>query len=102
MIKVKVKFTAQQIFVVIQCLTDQAADFKDWDITRVNIYRLYSMHELERKFQSKLFTDKTEANLKLTIAEVLTLRDVLKDYNESPEVSGMFMKLDKLLPPQIK
>lgn len=102
MIKIKIKFTDKQIYSVIQCLTDQASDFKDWDINRVNIYRLYSMHELERRFQSKLFSDKKETKLNLTIAEILTLRDVLHDYNESPDISVMYMQLDKMLPPQIK
>lgn len=102
MVKHKIKITYDEIIIVMSCILDQAADFKDWEINRLNIYRLYSMHALERKFQGKILDYKSNYKLSFTIAEILTIRDVLSDYNNSPEVSGLYMKLDSLLPPQIR
>lgn len=101
---IKTKITSDQIYFILQRISSgkEKMILQAYE-SRLNIYRLYSVVELEKKLTKKImFKDlSNDYSLKVDLVEALTLHDILSGVADNIIISDLFMILQKNLP-QIK
>ena len=96
------KLSNDQLTVIYDCIQDYISDCNTWPRTRGNLYLLDAIDRMEKKVMNKVYLTRNAKTLhswKMTLCEMVTLKDVLSRYNKDPQISGFYMQLDSKIPP---
>ena len=96
--RTKIKITNQQLAAMYREVYQAKGLLISDALTRLNVYKLFSINDLEKRLGRKLIDGKYYSNINLTLVEALTLRDVLSKKSTDIMLSEIYIKLDKFLP----